>query len=61
MTKRTVEQGFTTYVDASGATRFAVAGEEVDVHASDLARFDKVNDTAQVELGGLGVKPVPGS
>ena len=44
--KREVTQGFTTYVDASGARRFALAGDTVDVHADDVKRFDSINGGA---------------
>jgi hypothetical protein len=47
MPKRTVTQGFTTSVDESGAIRFATAGEQVDVHADHVKRFDAVDSTAQ--------------
>jgi hypothetical protein len=35
-----------TYTDPDGVRRYGVEGEQVDVHADDLARFDKVNGGA---------------
>ena len=52
MTKRTVQSGMVTYRDPEGATRYGVAGEEVDVHADHVARFDQLN-------GGPPEKPAP--
>jgi hypothetical protein len=49
MTTRTVQIGMTTYTDVNGARRIGQTGEEVDVHADDLARFDRVNGGAPAE------------
>ena len=38
--------GLATYTDADGVRRIGVAGEEVDVHADDLKRFDGLNGGA---------------
>jgi hypothetical protein len=46
MTKREVAIGMATYTDVDGARRIGLAGEQVDVHADDVARFDAVNGTA---------------
>ena len=45
MTRRTINAGLgmCTYTDVNGVTRIGVAGEEVDVHPADVARFNKVN------------------
>ena len=43
MTKRTVQSGMVTYTDTNGVRRMGQAGEEVDVQADDLKRFDKLN------------------
>ena len=45
MTKRTVSPGIgmITYTDASGRRRIGQAGEEVDVHPDDVARFNRVS------------------
>jgi hypothetical protein len=45
MTRRTINAGIgmCTYTDVNGVTRIGVAGEEVDVHPADVARFNKVN------------------
>jgi hypothetical protein len=43
VTKRQVQQGLLSYRDADGAWRHALQGEEVDVHADDLKRFDEAN------------------
>jgi hypothetical protein len=47
MTKRTVAQPLTSYVGADGSVRYAAAGDEVDVHADHVKRFDAVDSTAQ--------------
>jgi hypothetical protein len=46
VTERTVQIGMATYTDVNGARRIGLAGEEVDVHPDDLARFDKANGGA---------------
>lgn len=50
MTKRTVVIGMVTYIDADGARRIGVAGEQVDVHADDLERFDAVQGIVRVDV-----------
>ena len=43
MTERTVQLGMATYTDPDGVRRIGQAGEEVDVAADDLRRFDGLN------------------
>jgi hypothetical protein len=44
MAKRTVKTGIATYVNAKGqAGSVAFQGDEVDVHADDVERFDELN------------------
>lgn len=51
--ERTVRVGLATYVAADGASRFAQEGATVEVHVSDVERFDRLNvlpgDPPQVE------------
>lgn len=45
MPKRTVKTGLATYRDADGAFgAVGFRGEEVDVHADDVKRFDELNE-----------------
>ncbi len=45
MAKRTVKTGLATYVNAKGdAGCIGFQGEEVDVHADDVERFDSLNE-----------------
>ena len=46
MTERVVQLGMATYTDPEGVRRIGVHGEQVDVHADDVARFDAVNAPA---------------
>jgi hypothetical protein len=41
--------GMVTYTDPDGVRRIGQAGETVDVHDDDVARFDRVNSTAPEE------------
>lgn len=43
MPERTVNVGVMTYVAEGGLTQFALHGAVVDVAATDLARFDRLN------------------
>lgn len=45
MPKRTVKTGLATYRNASGQSGcVAFRGDEVDVHADDVERFDSLNE-----------------
>ena len=45
MAKRTIKTGIATYVNAKGVVGcYGFQGEEVDVHADDLDRFDSLNE-----------------
>lgn len=56
MTTRTVAIGLVTYTDVNGVRRIGQAGEQVDVHPDDLARFAAVNGVIEVEAPS---KPAP--
>lgn len=43
MAKRIIKTGIGTYVNADQVTTHALQGTEVDVHKTDLERFDKLN------------------
>lgn len=49
MPARTVNQVLATYIDEHGVTRYALAGETVDVHPDDVKRFNEANGIVEVE------------
>ena len=56
MATRTVQVAIATYTDENGARRIGQAGEVVNVHPDDLARFAEVNGIVEVQAPS---KPAP--
>jgi len=43
MLTRTIQIGMCTYIDPNGVRRIGQQGEQVNVHADDVKRFDAIN------------------